>query len=403
MENETWFRQALPQLRSVFESDSFAARPFIDQAAVLRSLAAREAGLGGAEPGAFRALLHLELWLRQEVGQAPAKSDYVANPGRAVPLGRRWARYPLRADPVRVGDDLATVATRRVRQFFAGRPDGVGVTPCWYLYVSEAAVAATQARGFFSWDLRPGATAHLLARFAARAPYGIGLGHPANMQLVIDEVGLPRVLLASLRSAAGRLVHRQRTTPALLPEVWEILAPPTPVWTALRTSRFVRRELTGLAAETYGGTVVIDRTATGHTVLGHDTDQPDEALAAAFADDPLGTGGGRTPFAIVVDAGYGLGSELRIDPAARHVDPVTTVAPMSALVVTSGTRPGTRPGAIRLRPPSRPTATTRWIFRIPARKIHRVVVVAGTNPDAGSIRGRGWRPRRWLRRRNPTS
>jgi asparagine synthase (glutamine-hydrolysing) len=254
---------------------------------------------------AIRGHLDLDTWLYEYAVDRDSHSEPGAPP---VAFGL-WARYPLRAGPIGIGTDVAAVAAQGVRGFVTDLPACATITPCWYLYVTEQAVATAQARSFLRCDVRPGGWAFMLARFAVRAPYGLGMGHPAAVQRAIDAVGLPRVLLASVGSAAGRLLARRPTgpNPPLLPDVWATLTPPTPVWTALRVSRAVRRVITGLAAETFGGTVVID----GTVVLGHDTDQPAAVLGAAFGDDPLAAARGRTPFAVVVDAGYDSNREPR--------------------------------------------------------------------------------------------
>ena len=53
-------------------------------------------------------------------------------------------------------------------------------------------------------DIKTTRGARLLSRFVSRTPVGVGLGHPATMQLAIDEVGLPRILLASVAAAVTR-------------------------------------------------------------------------------------------------------------------------------------------------------------------------------------------------------
>ncbi|NLB91664.1 MAG: F420-0--gamma-glutamyl ligase [Clostridiales bacterium] len=50
-------------------------------------------------------------------------------------------------------------------------------------------------------EVKPGFWANLLWRFAASNETGIGMHEPGKMQLVIDMVGLPRVLLAATLSA----------------------------------------------------------------------------------------------------------------------------------------------------------------------------------------------------------
>ena len=53
-------------------------------------------------------------------------------------------------------------------------------------------------------DIRPGRLARFLVRFVTRPGYGIGLGTAETMQLAIDEVGAPRILLAAGVSAVTK-------------------------------------------------------------------------------------------------------------------------------------------------------------------------------------------------------
>ena len=70
--------------------------------------------------------------------------------------------------------------------------------------VSERMVAITQGRSYPIDEIRPGRLARFLERRVTRPGYGIGLGSAETMQLAIDEVGAPRILLAAAASAVTR-------------------------------------------------------------------------------------------------------------------------------------------------------------------------------------------------------
>jgi asparagine synthase (glutamine-hydrolysing) len=178
-------------------------------------------------------------------------------------------------------------------------------------------VAVAQGRSFFTWDIRPSWWARRLSRFVVRTPYGIGLGDPTTMQLAIEEVGLPRILVASAVSAAGKAVGRRGlfyriTGPrvaaidgptqysAYPANVSAKLAPADPDGVAGCVSAAIRRQLPPELTARYGGAVVIDANDLGRTVLGHDTGLPPAELTAAFVDNPLGQGREQTPLAVVV-------------------------------------------------------------------------------------------------------
>ena len=66
--------------------------------------------------------------------------------------------------------------------------------------MSEKIVSIAQGRSYFIWDIKTGFWANTLSKFVKKTPYGIGLGSPWTMQLALNEIGLPRMLFASLTS-----------------------------------------------------------------------------------------------------------------------------------------------------------------------------------------------------------
>jgi asparagine synthase (glutamine-hydrolysing) len=359
---DTWLRRIKNEVYLIFSSASFGARPYFDQAAVLRALQGYLSGRSAADTMALWRLLNVELWLREFIDapspsavesavdddepdertgvhpQAPAKPDHQPNPDKTLVLaGGGWARFPLRIDLITPGDDLPAVAAARTAAFFAGLPTlpaparTVAEAGRWYLFVSEKVVAVAQGRVYPVDEVHCGLLAKTLSRFVTRTPYGIGLGHPATMQLAIREVGLPRILLASAAGAAGKAVGRRGwfywvagpaaraidgpTEYSAYPaNVSAKLAPADPAGMARRISAAVRAALAPhgvlaaqgdgapvtAAAALFGGTVVIDANDLGQDILGHDTERPDAELVAAFADNPLGQAREQTPFAVVV-------------------------------------------------------------------------------------------------------
>lgn len=345
---EAWFRRMKNFVHEVLTSESFGSRRYFDQQAVAGAFRAYLAGKGRAETMLFWRLLNVELWLREFIDQdptvplaitaagnrphtarpgahppAPPKPDWVPNADKQlVSRDRRWARYPLRVDLVDRGDDVPALAAARVARFF----DGVGEAPPaavaplrdnrWYLYCSEKVVAVAQGRSYFTWEIQPNWWARRLSRFVVRTPYGIGLGDPTTMQLAIQEVGLPRILVASAVSAAGKAVGKRGLFYRITgPQVAAIdgptqysaypanvsakLAPADPAGAARQISAAVRAAVPDEVAARFGGTVVIDANDLGRTVLGHDTDRAEDELTGAFADNPLGQGREQTPFAVV--------------------------------------------------------------------------------------------------------
>lgn len=113
--------------------------------------------------------------------------------------GRLVRRLPVKTCVMNKGDDLVAL----VRHYA-----GPVLKPGDILTIAESPVAATQGRAIPVSQIRPGFWARLLWRFVKKVPYGIGLRSPWSMQCAIDEVGLPRILLAAVAGAWGKLLGR---------------------------------------------------------------------------------------------------------------------------------------------------------------------------------------------------
>jgi asparagine synthase (glutamine-hydrolysing) len=340
---DAWVRKMADHFTNVFASESFAARPYFNQEAVLTAFHAFLRGEAGADTMTFWRLFNAELWLREFIDCDPndpasypsldetqsdhdtAKSDYAPNAGKELVLAGEdgmWIRFPLRTRHIKTGDDIAAIAAKRVASFFSGLPleapelaRAVRGKP-WLLFISEKVVAIGQGRVRFVWDVRPGWWARVLSRCVRRSDHGIGLAHPATMQLAIGEAGLPRILLAAVAGVVGKLMGRSGlfyrvagpsvrsidgpTQHSVYPaNVSAKLAPADPDAVAQQVSAAIRAAIPSHVATWHAGTVIIDSNDLGTNILGHDTSIEAKVLAAAFADNPLGQARQLTPFAIV--------------------------------------------------------------------------------------------------------
>src|SRR5205823_4527608 len=109
------------------------------------------------------------------------------------------ARVPLRTRVVTPADDIVDVLLEAVT-----RADGIEIEDGDVFLVSEKALSISQGNARPVAEIRTTRAARWLSKFVSRTPVGIGLGHPATMQLAIDEVGLPRILLAAAVTALTR-------------------------------------------------------------------------------------------------------------------------------------------------------------------------------------------------------
>jgi hypothetical protein len=113
---------------------------------------------------------------------------------------------PVRTRLVRPGDDLAALVGAAVAGI--ARPGDV-------VAIAETAVAIAQRRFVGAEYVRPSKLAILLAR---RAGALATVNQPESLQIVIDEVGVPRVLFAAVAHVAGRLVGKRGVFYTLLGE-----------------------------------------------------------------------------------------------------------------------------------------------------------------------------------------
>ncbi len=333
-----WFMRLKNHFYSIFLSESFANRPYVDQTEVLHAFEGWIKGTTDIDTMTFWRLLNLELWLREffderdpEVEAAAAekathvKTDFEPNEGRALDIvtqrGESVRRYPLRTELFAHDDDLDVRVLEHVEAFFAALPEAgpdhaEATRGTWWFFISEKVVAITQGRSYFIWDIKVGRPARVLSRYVTRTPAGIGLGSPFTMQLAIQEAGLPRVLYAAAGGAVGKLTGRKGTFYELVgndisaidgpteysaypSNVSAKLAPKDPDAVAARLSAAIRERVPEPWRSTFAGTVVMDANDIGRNVLGSDVPGDDARFEEMFADNPLGQGGEQTPLALV--------------------------------------------------------------------------------------------------------
>lgn len=243
------------------------------------------------------------------------------NEGRALEAtlgGVVYARHPVRTHLVTADDDAAAVLAR----YASPLEDDVR-----FVAVSERMVAITQGRSYPMSQIRTGWLARLLVRFVTRPGYGIGLGTPQTMQLAIDEVGAPRILLAAFVSAITKpfgvhgLFYRIAG-----PQAGAIDGPTSytiPPYNQAAT--LGPRDPDGAArslADALGKPVaVIDANDAGCNVLGASRGVDRRLVRQLFADNPLGQAREQTPVCVVREVSWPAGRELPAEPRRRLTPP----------------------------------------------------------------------------------
>ena len=197
------------------------------------------------------------------------------------------------------GDDLDA--------FVAEYANGV-VQPGDILFVTEKIVAITQGRSYPIDSVQPRKLATFLSKYVTKTSYGIGLGMPETMEMALQEVGTPRILLAAAVGALGKLVGKRgwfymvagRKAASIdgpcsytIPPYNEYvsLAPAEPAESAKKIAEALGKNV---------GVAIIDQNDLGGEILGaYNLPYSNETLIDILHDNPLGQASQRTPFGIV--------------------------------------------------------------------------------------------------------
>lgn len=206
---------------------------------------------------------------------------------------------PVRTPLVRSGDDLTELVQRAVNGI--ARPGDV-------LAISETAVAIAQGQAVPAEYVRPSKVAYFLSQ---RAGALATVNQPESLQIVIDQVGVGKVLYASAMHVVGRFIGRRGMfyeimgeaitaidgyTGTLPPfERMIVFAPQNP--DAFSQSVFER---TGIAC-----TVVDANDLEKAKVLGASTGVNRANVECALLSNPHGNGDEQTPIVVLKWRGEG--------------------------------------------------------------------------------------------------
>ena len=109
--------------------------------------------------------------------------------------GKRYQRYAIQTHFVEVNESQAALVEKYVRPLYQK-----GDVLSFGAKVICMCTGNVRTRD----EVKPGIFAKLMWRFAGINSTGVGMHEPYKLQLVIDMVGLPRVLLAAFLSAVTR-------------------------------------------------------------------------------------------------------------------------------------------------------------------------------------------------------
>lgn len=229
-----------------------------------------------------------------------------------------YARHPVRTHLVTAADDAAEVV---------GRYAGELRADVRLVAVSERMVAITQGRSYPIADIRPGRLARFLQRFVTRPGYGIGLGSPETMQVALDEVGAPRIVLAAAVSALTKPfgVHGMFYRVAG-PQAKAIDGPTGYTIPPYNHAATLGPKDPDGAARTIAAAIgapvaIIDANDAGCAVLGASPGVDRRFVERLFADNPLGQSTEQTPICVVREVTWPAGDARPPEPHRRLTPP----------------------------------------------------------------------------------
>jgi asparagine synthase (glutamine-hydrolysing) len=352
-----WYRRQRAALQSLLRSPRFTSRPYWHAAQVAEGFRAACAG-ESTESMFFWRVINAEIWLRiffDDSAVALDGSSYSAGFARRgdemvarssedarrihdscrptfgrhlflqLPDGRIVARVPLRSKVLVGGDDLHAEIHRLLAEL---RDRGVALRDGDVLLVSEKALAITQGRSLPVDEVNVRPLARVLSRFVSRVPTGIGIGHPATMQLAIEEAGVPRILLAAVAAAATRpfgvrgMFYRVAGSGVNAIDGPSHLNLPPYDRYAIKGPEDPHGAAAGLAAQLsaeFACTVsvaVIDASDLTATVLGSSEGVDRDTVLGSVADNPLGQTDEATPFGLLREIHPGADRGAAVTAAA---------------------------------------------------------------------------------------
>ena len=210
--------------------------------------------------------------------------------------GKKYARYPVRTHLIAFKEDIVQIVEKYAREH---------LLPGDVIFISEKCVAASQGRTYPLDKIKPGFLAKFLVHFVTKSPYGIGLGSPQTMQLAVEEVGIPRIILAALVAAL--------TKPLGIKGMFYKVAGPQakaidgavsyalPPFNANATKAPLKpTETAQRISERVGVPVaIVDACDLGAWVLGKSKGVDEKLLLEALRDNPLGQTDAQTPIGIL--------------------------------------------------------------------------------------------------------
>lgn len=227
--------------------------------------------------------------------------EFVSNEGKNIEIevnGKTYKRHAIKTRFIKQGENYIDIFKQYVSPIYK---EGDIVSS------SEKIIALCQNRVIKREDIKIGNWAKLLSKFASHPNTGVGVGETIKMQYAIDNVGLAKVLLASLASAATKLLGKKGVFYKIVGQevsgldgfydhVWKeykdigIQMPENPN----KVCNEIKEKL-GISL------MIVDANDLGQEILGCSSDilLSHEELKELIKDNPAGQGKELTPFILI--------------------------------------------------------------------------------------------------------
>lgn len=328
-----WFLKMKNRIYSIFMSESFINRKYFNHQEVMKAFQLFVEGKFD-DTMVFWRMMNIELWLREFIdlksvikSKSLKVNELGPNEGKKLDIkidGRTYVRFPIHTELFQKGDEYVLKITNEISQFLLKFKKNQSLdlkNRNWFIVVSEKIIAISQGRSYFIWDIKPSFWANLLSKFVSRNPFGIGLGSPWTMQIAIQEVGLVKILYATIVSVLGKMFGVKGlfytiagdtvrsidgpTEYSLYPSnVSAKLGPINPQETSEKIDNAIRNSYSQInpnISSKFDGVVIIDANDIGRNVLGNTTNLPNQQIEQIMQDNPMGQAGEQTPLVFVTE------------------------------------------------------------------------------------------------------
>ncbi|MFH1827502.1 MAG: asparagine synthase (glutamine-hydrolyzing) [bacterium] len=311
-----WFKNNFKFIEKIFLSESFGQRKYFSQTHVMSYL--KEFVKGNiTDTLVLWRLANVELWLREFIDKKEEKVKYPIiqhilklKEGKKnfnVYIFKTKKYKPNKKFINNLSNDFIE-ANQQIPKKQSGNKNK------WFAVISEKVIAVSQGRSYFLWDIKPRLSAKILSKFVNKNPSGIGLRSPWTMELAIKEVGLVKIVFASVLSAFTKMFGFKGIFYKILgrkiasidgPTEYSIypsnvsakLGPLNPQDTAEKITKQMRTKLNN--DDNFMGIVIIDANDLGQDVLGNSTTIKNKIVEKIFKNNPMGQTNEQTPLSLV--------------------------------------------------------------------------------------------------------